>query len=178
MTVDETFIEGLKVLTPKLIEDSRGSFFKTFHEVDFKRIGLPTEWKEEYFSVSQKDVIRGMHFQIPPYDHQKMVSCMQGGILDVVVDLRKESRTYQQVFSKELNAINKTVLIIPKGCAHGFLSLENFSMMHYKVSTVYSPEHDKGILWNSIGFNWPIHVARLSERDKKHPSIDDFKSPF
>lgn len=178
MTVTETFIEGLKILSPKVLEDTRGSFFKTYHIENFEELGLPTVWREEYFSMSNKDVVRGMHFQTPPDDHDKVVTCVQGAVLDVVLDLRKASKTYKQVFSLELNAQNRHILVIPKGCAHGFLSLQDNSMMFYKVSTVYSPANDKGLLWSSIGFDWPVANALVSERDQNHPTLTVYESPF
>lgn len=178
MTVTETFIEGLKILAPIVTEDQRGSFFKTYHIESFEELGLPTDWREEYFSISNKDVVRGMHFQTPPYDHNKMVTCVQGAVLDVVLDLRKASKTYKKVFSIELNVQNKHVLIIPKGCAHGFLSLKDNSMMFYKVTTVYSPANDRGIHWSSIGFDWPVANALVSKRDQNHPLLNEYDSPF
>lgn len=178
MTVSETFIKGLKILSPRVMEDPRGSFFKTYHNENFEELGLPTVWCEEYFSMSNKDVVRGMHFQTPPDDHNKMVSCVQGAVVDVVLDLRKASKTYKQLYSAELNAQNKHALVIPKGCAHGFLSLQDQSMMFYKVSTVYSPSNDKGILWSSIDFDWPVENALVSKRDQNHPLLTEFKSPF
>lgn len=160
------------------MEDPRGSFFKTYHIENYEGLGLPTDWQEEYFSMSYKNVVRGMHFQTPPGDHDKIVTCVQGAVLDVVLDLRKASKTYKKVFSAELNAQNKHVLVIPKGCAHGFLSLQDNSIMFYKVSTVYSPANDKGILWSSIGFDWPVTNALVSERDQIHPKLAEYESPF
>lgn len=178
MIISATSITGLHILTPKILEDERGSFFKTFHNREFEKFNLPLDWKEEYFSVSNKNVVRGMHFQVPPYDHEKMVCCLRGAVLDVVVDLRKESETYGNVFSLELNEVNKKTLIIPKGCAHGFLSLLDDSLMFYKVSSVYEPEADCGIKWDSIDFKWPVESAVVSLRDQKQPIFSDFNSPF
>ena len=178
MIVTETLIEGLKILYPRVIDDSRGSFFKTYNFENFEELGLPIDWQEEYFSISNKNVVRGMHFQTQPDDHDKMVTCVQGSVLDVVLDLRKTSKTYKQVFSSELNAQNKTVLIIPRGCAHGFLSLQDNSIMFYKVSTVYSPANDMGILWSSIDFDWPVVNPLVSERDQNHPILTDYESTF
>lgn len=178
MIVTETLIEGLKILYPRVIDDSRGSFFKTYNFENFEKLGLPIDWQEEYFSISNKNVVRGMHFQTQPDDHDKMVTCVQGSVLDVVLDLRKTSKTYKQVFSSELNAQNKTVLIIPRGCAHGFLSLQDNSIMFYKVSTVYSPANDMGILWSSIDFDWPVANPLVSERDQNHPILTDYESTF
>lgn len=178
MTITPTEIEGLFLLSPIIRNDERGSFFKNYHLDTFENQKLPTHWAEEYFSVSQKNVLRGMHFQVPPSDHYKMVTCLTGTVLDVVVDIRKASPSYGKVYSTELNSNNRSILIIPHGCAHGFLSLEDNSLMFYKVSTVYSPEHDKGIAWDSIDFDWTIENPILSERDNMHPPLKDFKSPF
>lgn len=178
MKITSTDIEGLYLLSPAIQNDVRGCFFKNYHLDTFKTMGLPTLWAEEYYSISQKNVLRGMHFQVPPSDHHKMVTCLTGAVLDVVVDIRKSSPSYSQVYAIELNSNNRTVLIIPPGCAHGFLSLEDNSLMFYKVSTVYSPEHDKGLAWDSIDFDWSIENPILSERDNMHPSLKDFKSPF
>ena len=178
MTIKPTLIQGLYELQPDLKSDERGNFFKTFHQDAFEAYGLPTHWAEDYFSTSNKNVIRGMHFQTPPMHHHKIVTCLSGSVLDVVVDIRKDSYSFKKVYSTELNSKKKMALIIPKGCAHGFLSLEDQSLMFYKVSTVYCPEHDKGILWDSIGFDWPESNPKFSKRDGEHPHLDNFESPF
>lgn len=159
--------------------DSRGDFFKTYHIDLFRKKGLETNWREEYFSTSKKNVIRGMHFQTPPADHDKLITCLSGSVIDVIVDLRKKSPMFKKHIALHLKASTKNrMLYIPKGCAHGFLSLENNTLMHYKVSTVYSPENDKGILWNSFGFEWNTSNPIISNRDNCHPSINEFNSPF
>lgn len=178
MTISDTNIAGLLNIKPDVFEDNRGAFIKTFHFDLFKSFDFQVDWKEEYFSISNKNVLRGMHFQIPPYEHDKIVTCIEGKVLDVVIDLRKNSLTYNSIFSVELSSENKTMLLIPKGCAHGFLSLVDNSIMYYKVSTVYNAESDHGILWDSIGFNWPVKSPIISERDKKHPSLTEYYSPF
>jgi dTDP-4-dehydrorhamnose 3,5-epimerase len=178
MTFRETDIKGLRVIEYDIREDTRGAFQKVYNE-DVQRLNeLTTEWSEEYFSISHKNVLRGMHFQIPPKEHDKMVTCLLGSVLDVVLDLRLDSTTYGKVKAFELNDKSKKGLYIPKGFAHGFLSLEDNSLMHYKVSSVYSPEHDSGILWSSIPFEWGISDPILSERDKQHFKLLDFNSPF
>jgi len=178
MTVTETFMKGLRVLEPNLLEDSRGVFFKTLHKEEFTKLNLPLDWSEEYFSLSHKNVIRGMHFQVPPEAHCKIVSCLKGSVLDVVIDLRKNSETFGKTFATELNDMNRKVLIIPKGCAHGFLSLQDNSLMFYKVSSIYSPECDMGIRWNSIDFEWPTNKPIVSIRDEQHLDFKEFNSPF
>lgn len=178
MQIIETEIPGLMIVEPNMIFDSRGFFLKTFHNEIFSELGLNTIWKEEYFSSSHKNVLRGLHFQIPPQDHFKLVTCVQGAVLDVVVDLRKNSSSFKKVYSVELNSSNRKQLLIPKGLAHGFLSLERNSIMFYKVSSVYSQLSDLGILWNSIDFEWPVKKPIISQRDKSHQQLQMFNSPF
>jgi dTDP-4-dehydrorhamnose 3,5-epimerase len=176
--ISSTEIEGLYLIQPQILTDLRGYFLKTFHEKTFVELGLNTKWKEEYFSESQKGIIRGMHFQTPPHEHFKLVTCLRGKVLDVICDLRRESETFKKVISFELSALNSRQLYIPKGCAHGFLALDDNSLMFYKVSTVYNPTHDSGILWSSINFEWPRMNYIISDRDSKLQSLETFKSPF
>jgi len=171
-------LEGVFVLQPAVFEDQRGSFVKTYHIDAFREAGIPFVAREEFFSTSRKDVVRGMHFQMPPEAHDKLVYCPVGAVLDVVIDLRKSSRTFGKTFSRELSAKNREMLFIPIGFAHGFLSLADDTMMVYQTSTVHSPANDAGILWNSIGFEWPVKNPILSTRDKGFPALSDFKSPF
>jgi dTDP-4-dehydrorhamnose 3,5-epimerase len=178
MKIIATEISGLIIIEPNLFFDPRGVFFKTFNKEVFSDLGLNTDWKEEYFSSSNKNVLRGLHFQIPPHDHVKLVTCVEGAVLDVVVDLRKNSASFKKVFSIELNSSNRKQLLIPKGLAHGFLSLKKKSIMFYKVSSVYSQSSDSGILWNSIDFDWPIENPIISSRDKSHQILKFFNSPF
>lgn len=156
----------------------RGRFVKIFHEPSYTALGLETNFAEEYYSVSHKNVIRGLHFQVPPMDHVKMVYCLEGHALDVVLDLRVGSPTYGQFEVFELNSSNSNSIYIPKGMAHGFCALSENTIMVYKVSTVYSPTHDAGVLWNSAGIPWPMTDAVLSERDQSFPTLAQFKSPF
>lgn len=163
---------------PFFAEDERGTFVKTFHEERFAELGLPTDWREEYYSYSRKGVIRGMHFQTPPHDHEKLVYCMHGRVLDVVVDLRKESSTYGLHVALELDSALGHGLLIPKGMAHGFLALTEKVLMAYKVTTVYSPTNDAGIRWNSFGLDWGVDQPIVSARDRDHPEFANFISPF
>ncbi len=151
---------------------------KVFHEQAFAAQGLETHFTEEYYSVSHKNVIRGMHFQLPPMDHVKMVYCVQGEVMDVVVDLRVGSPTYGQHAVFELSAAQANSIYIPKGMAHGFCARSEQAIMVYKVSTTYSPEHDAGILWDSLGVTWPTTDAILSARDQCFPALAQFESPF
>lgn len=178
LKLQPTVLAGVCVLQPAQFEDHRGSFVKTFHEETFRSLGIPFAPREEFFSISHKNVVRGMHFQKPPAAHDKLVYCPQGRVLDVVVDLRKRSQTFGRSFSRELSAANREMLFIPIGFAHGFLALEEQTMMVYQTSTVHAPAADAGILWNSFGFDWPVTEPILSPRDQGFPSLADFDSPF
>jgi len=174
----ETGFEGLYIIEGNVFEDIRGLFLKTFHQSSFSDLGLETNYKERYYSKSHKNVIRGMHFQTPPFDHVKIVNVLQGTILDVVVDLRKTSPSYRWCFYTELNDYDGRWLYIPKGFAHGFKALADNTIVEYNQTTEYNKECDCGIRWDSIGFDWQLINPVISERDKDFPSINDFLSPF
>lgn len=178
MELISTKLEGCFLVKPFLAEDERGRFVKTYHSELFAKAGLPTQWKEEYYSSSRKGVIRGMHFQTPPYDHEKLVYCLQGRVKDVVVDLRKSSPTYGQYVAVDLDAKLGHGLIIPKGMAHGFLALTEEVLMSYKVTSIYIPTNDAGIHWNSFGMDWGVDKPIVSNRDQLHSALSDFSSPF
>lgn len=178
MELIPTTLEGCYQVRPFFAKDERGTFVKTFHSGLFTALGLPTEWREEYYSSSRKGVIRGMHFQTPPHDHDKLVYCMQGQVLDVVVDLRKGAPTFGKYFSVELDATYGGGLIIPRGMAHGFLALTEDVLMAYKVTSVYAPENDSGIRWDTFGFDWGVDRPIVSTRDRSHPTLGDLDSPF
>lgn len=172
-------IEGLFEINPKVIFDNRGFFLKTFLHSAYLKESISFDWKEEYFSMSNKGVLRGMHFQTPPFSLDKLVFCITGSVLDVIVDLRINSSTYLNVYSTILDSKSSKMIFIPNGCAHGFLSLENNSILQYKVSEEYNSKNDKGILWSSINFDWPIiDKLIISERDQILPSLNFFNSPF
>jgi len=178
MNIVNTPIVGLKILEPKVFQDLRGRFIKTFNDDFFKEHGVEIEIKESYYSISHKDVIRGMHFQIPPYDHIKLVYVPNGAIIDVVLDIRKGSPTYKKFFKIELSADNGKVLIIPKGLAHGFKSLQDNTNVTYMQTTCYSKEADKGIRFDSFGFDWECDNPKVSDRDISFKRLDEFDSPF
>lgn len=169
---------GALLLQPKIFHDDRGEFVKTYHEVELNELGISFGIAEEFFSISRKGVIRGMHFQAPPEDHGKLVYCIVGSVLDVLLDLRSKLGSYGRVVNIELSAKNRQVLYIPPGIAHGFLALEENTMMIYKTTTVHSPDHDAGIRWDSIGYDWGIGEPIVSNRDQGHPSFADFQTPF
>jgi dTDP-4-dehydrorhamnose 3,5-epimerase len=178
MELERTDIPDCYVVHAKVMNDDRGSFVKTFHMPRFAELGLRSDWAEEYFSVSACGVIRGMHFQTPPHEHAKLVFCLVGEVLDVVVDLRKGSPTQGVARGFTLSAQNGRGLYIPAGCAHGFLSMSDESGMYYKVTSVHAPQHDAGIAWNSVDFDWNITDPVLSPRDQTHPRLQDYASPF
>ncbi|MDA7625464.1 dTDP-4-dehydrorhamnose 3,5-epimerase family protein [bacterium] len=178
--IDEP-LPGVKIFRPFVFEDERGSFVKPFHEGQLGDYGISMNVKEEFFSTSAAEVIRGMHFQMPPHAHQKIVYCLTGRILDVVLDLRESSPTFGESVAFELSARNRHIVPIPVGFAHGFLSHEDDSCLIYKTDAVHSPDCDAGILWNSFGFNWPIknfEDISISDRDQKHSCFEKFKTPF
>jgi dTDP-4-dehydrorhamnose 3,5-epimerase len=178
MELVPTELPGLKIIRPKIFQDARGTFVKTFHRETFRQLGLDFEPREEFYSTSGKNVLRGMHFQLPPAAHAKLVYCIVGRVLDVVLDLRKDSPTFGRSVARELNATSREMFFIPVGFAHGFLALEDDATMVYQTSTVHSPAHDAGIIWNSFGFDWPVKNPVMSERDQKFPALRDFASPF
>jgi len=176
--IRELVLKGCYELKSKVLDDFRGKFVKIFHEDEFKMMGLETNFSEEYYSESKKNVIRGMHFQTPPMDHVKLVYCVEGSAIDAVVDLRVNSETYGQFTLFELSASKGNAIYIPKGMAHGFCVLSEKAIMVYKVSTIYSPENDTGIHWNSINIPWPTSSPIVSDRDQGLPPFNQFLSPF
>lgn len=178
MNVRSIAIPGCYEIHSPVSNDERGSFVKTFQHESFVKYGLVTEWQEEYYTISRQRVLRGLHFQLPPHDHEKLVYCTDGGVLDVVVDLRAGSPAYGKHVMIELTANKANMICIPRGLAHGFYVTTPSATMHYKVSTQYAQSHDTGILWNSVGINWPDNNPMLSSRDKSFLNFSDFKSPF
>lgn len=173
-----TNIQGVYILDNFKASDARGSFTKIYNKQKFEELSLLLDINEIYYSVSNKNVIRGLHFQTPPYEHDKLVKVIKGQVQDVIVDLRKNSNTYGKYISYELSEKTNKAILIPKGCAHGFKCLEDNTIMMYMVSTVYNKEHDSGIKWNSINFNWNIENPIISERDNNFAKLEDFNSPF
>lgn len=178
MRIENTFIAGLKVIHLNSFTDTRGSFVKVFNKEYFENNNLDTNCEESYFSISNKNVIRGMHFQVQPYAHTKLVYVNKGELLDVVLDIRKESPTFGKPFSININCAKPVLLHIPVGCAHGFLSLQNNTIVTYLQTTCYHRESDQGIRYDSFGFDWEIENPILSDRDKSFDSFQNFKSPF
>ena len=178
MLISELDISGCFLIESKTFKDHRGSFLKTYHRDMYGELGIDFEFAEEFYSTSHRNVVRGMHFQTPPADHEKIVYCPVGAVCDVFLDIRKNSKTYG-IFKKiELNADNGRILFLPKGIAHGFLSLVDNSLMVYKTSTVHSPANDAGIRWDSFGCDWGVEQPLLSARDEGFVCFSEFKTPF
>lgn len=178
MEIIKTPFEGLFVLQTVNFLDNRGGFQKLFNYDFFKENGLDYEFKEFYYSVNKANVVRGMHFQTPPFDHTKVVYVSKGRIKDVVVDIRKNSKTYGKCFSIELDDQKGQYLYIPKGYAHGYVSLEDDSIVNYAQTTCYAKGNDCGIDATSIGFDWGIENPIRSGRDLTFEKLNDFDSPF
>jgi dTDP-4-dehydrorhamnose 3,5-epimerase len=180
MSIEKTNLEGVFIINNFNALDERGLFVKTFNKSMFQELNIDFEIRESYFSISKKNVIRGMHFQLPPFDHEKLVFVPKGAILDVVVDLRQKSSTYLQHISVELTEQNKKSIYIPKGLAHGFKSLQDYTITVYNVATEYNPTSDAGIHYNSLGFDWQLNNPILSKRDEEFETLVQFcdKNPF
>ncbi len=178
MEIENTFIQGLKLIHLNKFTDNRGSFIKVFNKDFFAENGLETNLKESYYSISARNIIRGMHFQIPPADHTKLVYVNGGAILDVILDIRKKSLTYGKYFKIKIDSDNPVLIYIPVGFAHGFLSLENNTIVTYLQTSVYKPQFDKGIKYNSFEMDWGIKKPIISERDLGFPEFADINFSF
>ena len=182
MEIIETGIEGLYIIEPRIFKDARGYFFESFSQREFdEKIG-PVRFVQDNESMSTYGVMRGLHFQRPPYTQSKLVRCVMGKVLDVAVDIRKGSPTYGQHVTVELSADNHRQFFIPKGFAHGFAVLSETAVFQYKCDEFYHPEADGGIsiLDDTLGIDWciPTDKAILSEKDMHHCMLCEFESPF
>lgn len=168
-------IEQVILVKPEIYRDRRGFFMETFKTSEFRAAGIKAEFVQDNQSHSVKGVLRGLHYQLPPAAQAKLVRCLAGKIFDVAVDIRKKSTTFGQWVGAELSAETGEMLFIPEGFAHGFLTLSETADVLYKVSGNYSPQHERGIIWNDphIGINWPERDVLLSEKDKVHPGLKD-----
>ncbi len=180
MKITTTPIADLLIVQPKVFEDDRGYFFESYSKNIFLRHGIDSDFVQDNQSLSQAGVLRGLHFQNPPFAQGKLVRVIKGAILDVAVDLRKQSPSYGKHFDIELNENNKTMLWIPHGFAHGFLTLKNDTIFSYKCSNYYNKASEGCILWNDkdIAINWGIDAPNLSEKDKFGTPFKDFISYF
>lgn len=187
MEVIMTSIKDVLIIKPRVFEDARGYFFESFSQKRFDKlvapiIGHKINFVQDNESMSSYGVMRGLHFQKPPYTQSKLVRCVKGAVLDVAVDIRKGSPTYGQHVAAELTEDNHRQFFIPRGFAHGFAVLSETAIFQYKCDEFYHPEADGGIsiLDDSLGIDWkiPTEKALLSEKDTKHPLLKDFDSPF
>jgi dTDP-4-dehydrorhamnose 3,5-epimerase len=171
-------LDGAFLITLPCFKDNRGVFNKTYQKHLFDKAGIDFQLKESYFSLSKKDVIRGMHFQTPPHQHSKIVYCPSGGILDVILDLRKESVTYGRFYSTILSDENNKAYFIPEGFAHGFKALTENAMTYYLVGSEHDKNHDAGVRYDSFGMDWDCVKPVISERDNSFVALSSFDSPF
>ena len=186
MNVIKTAIDGVVIIEPRIFEDARGYFFESFSQREFDEkvapiLGHKVTFVQDNESKSSYGVMRGLHFQRPPFTQSKLVRCVKGSVLDVAVDIRKDSPTYGQHVAVELTEDNHRQFFIPKGFAHGFAVLSETAVLQYKCDEFYHPEADGGIsiLDDSLGIDWRIKdKAILSDKDTKHPLLKDFDSPF
>lgn len=176
MKIIETPFEGVKVLEPQLHSDSRGFFMESFNQKRIEEAGILFNAKQENHSLSvEKGTLRGLHFQKPPFEQAKLIRVIQGEILDVIVDLRKNSLTYKHHFKIVLSSENKKQLFIPKGFAHGFVTLNDNVEVIYKTDEYYAPAHEGGIIWNDKDLNiyWDVQYPHLSQKDSLLPSLSE-----
>lgn len=180
MTIEETYLEGCYIITPEIYKDSRGEFFESFNKQDFeKEIGIDIEFVQDNQSTSIRNALRGLHFQTEPHQQAKLVRVINGEVLDICVDLRKGSDTFGNYFSIILNSIDNKQLFIPRGFAHGFLTLSEWAIFSYKCDHYYNKDSEQGIIYNDkdLNIDWGIaeNEVLLSEKDKNLPT---FKSLF
>lgn len=182
MNIIKTPIEGVVILEPRIFKDARGYFFESYNKQVFDKEVCPVDFVQDNESCSTYGVMRGLHFQKPPYAQAKLVRCVKGAVLDVAVDIRKGSPTYGQHVAVELTEDNHRQFFIPRGFAHGFAVLSDIAIFQYKCDNYYHPEADGGIymLDPSLKINWKTSVSKaiLSEKDLSHFFLKDFVSPF
>lgn len=182
MEVIKTNIEGVVIIEPRIFRDARGYFFESFSQRKFDAKVRPIRFVQDNESMSSYGVMRGLHFQCPPYTQSKLVRCVRGRVLDVAVDIRKGSPTYGQHVAVELSEENHRQFFVPRGFAHGFAVLSQTAVFQYKCDNFYAPQADGGISIkdDSLGIDWriPVSEALLSDKDTKHPLLRDFDSPF
>jgi dTDP-4-dehydrorhamnose 3,5-epimerase len=182
LNVYETSLPGVKVIEPAVFGDPRGWFMETYSHEKFEKLGLTYNFVQDNQSYSStKGTLRGLHYQLEPKAQTKLVRCTRGAIYDIAVDIRNGSPTFGKWFGIEISEKNKKQLLIPKGFAHGFITLVDDVEVQYKVDELYAPDCDRGILWNdpAMGIEWPIHLTPvLSEKDKLAPLLENADSNF
>lgn len=176
MEIKNTFLQGLLIIEPKVFEDNRGYFFESYNQNEFSKCGITDCFIQDNQSISDKNVLRGLHFQNPPFAQGKLVRVLSGAVLDVVVDIRKNSPTFGKHFKQLLSETNKVMLWIPPGFAHGFLTLEDKTVFFYKCTQFYNKASEASILWNDpkLAIDWEIENPIVSEKDAKAPLFENF----
>ena len=180
MKINKTFIEDLLIIEPQLFKDERGFFYESYNKNNLDKV-VNVVFVQDNESKSKKGVVRGLHFQSPPFEQTKLVRCVSGKILDVVVDLRTNSKTYGKSFSIELSSENNKQLFVPKGFAHGFQVISDEAIVNYKVDNFYNSKSDSGIIWNDkdLSIDWNLDTKPvLSVKDLNLISFKELKSPF
>jgi dTDP-4-dehydrorhamnose 3,5-epimerase len=180
MDVITTPLDGLLLLKPNIFVDPRGYFFESYNIDDYAKHGINCAFVQDNQSLSNKGVLRGLHFQNPPYAQDKLVRVISGSVLDIVVDIRKSSPTYGQHYKVLLSGENNLALFVPKGFAHGFICLEDNTLFYYKCSAVYNKEAEGGLLWNdpALGIDWGVDAPLLSDKDLTYTEFAAFNSLF
>tara|TARA_R110001592_G_scaffold43554_1_gene141026 strand:- start:336 stop:878 length:543 start_codon:yes stop_codon:yes gene_type:complete len=180
MEIIETELKGVYLIKPKVFEDERGHFFESYNENVFKENGLDLNFVQDNQSLSQKGVLRGLHFQKPPYAQGKLIRVIKGRIIDVAVDIRKDSPTYGKSIVLELSEENKLMFYIPEGFAHGFLTLEDNTIFSYKCTNFFNKASECSLLWNDkdLNIDWGVKSPILSDKDEKASLFAPFTSPF
>lgn len=180
MKITETPFKGLFIIEPSVFEDDRGYFLESWNQQKFRENGLDFTFVQDNQSMSSANVLRGLHFQLPPWEQGKLIRVFQGSVLDVAVDLRKDQPTFGKHFSLVMTGKLKNMLWIPPGFAHGFLTLEDHTVFFYKSTNFYNRESDSGIFWNDpdLGIDWGIEDPTVSEKDQNAMRFRDFNSPF
>lgn len=180
MQVEKTEIPGLLILEPGVFSDERGFFVETYQRDRYREVGIGAEFFQDNLSCSRRGVVRGLHYQAPPFAQGKLVSVLRGRVLDVAVDIRSGSPTYGKFVAVELSAENHKQFWIPAGFAHGFVSLEDDTLFAYKCTAPYSKEHDRGVRFNdpAIGIEWGVDTPIVSEKDWAHPLLSEIAQEF
>jgi len=180
MEIIETKLEGLLIIKPRVFEDNRGYFFESYNRQKMQALNFNEQFVQDNLSKSQKGVLRGMHFQRPPHAQGKLIQVIKGSVLDVVVDIRKESETYGQHMSIEINDRDKHQVYVPEGFAHGFLTLEDDTIFSYKCTKNYHQDSEGALMWNDpdLNIDWPIEKPIVSEKDREADDFKNFESPF
>lgn len=180
MEIEKTAIEGAYIIKPKVFSDNRGYFFESYNAEEFRRLGLRTDFVQDNESLSCRGVVRGLHFQKPPFAQAKLLRVVKGSVLDFAVDIRRGSPTYGRYVSVRLDDKQKNMFFISEGFAHGFLTLEDNTVFCYKCTALYNKQSEQGLIWNdkTLNIDWQIENPILSDKDKLWQDFQSFNSPF